>query len=218
MDRSQLILDLGKIDTYDANDFYISKSNKNVSLLIKSTDEWYNNSGVIFGKRKSGKTHLLNIWLHYNNAKLIDCSEIKNWKEIATDQNVALDNFHNLKNEEDFFHFYNNLIKNKKYLLVSVCENSNFYIKLNDLRSRFMSFTSAKIEDPEDDLLEAIIMKFFSNAQVRVEKNVVKFIISRVERDYQKLNELLETVNEASLQKKSKISIYLLKDLMKKYI
>ena len=218
MDRSQLILDLGKIDTYDANDFYISKSNKNVSLLIKSTDEWYNNSGVIFGKRKSGKTHLLNIWLHYNNAKLIDCSEIKNWKEIATDQNVALDNFHNLKNEEDFFHFYNNLIQNKKYLLVSVCENSNFYIKLNDLRSRFMSFTSAKIEDPEDDLLEAIIMKFFSNAQVRVEKNVVKFIISRVERDYQKLNELLETVNEASLQKKSKISIYLLKDLMKKYI
>ena len=218
MDRGQLILDLGKIDTYDANDFYISKSNKNVSLLIKSPNKWFNNSGVIFGKRKSGKTHLLNIWLHYNNGKLIDCSKIKNWKEIATDQNVAIDDFHNLKNEEDFFHFYNNLVLNKNFLLVSVCENSNFYIELKDLRSRFMAFTSAKIEDPEDDLLEAIIMKFFSNAQVRVEKNVVKFIITRVERDYQKLNELLETVNEASLQKKSKISIYLLKDLMKKYI
>ena len=98
--------------------------------------------------------------------------------------------------------------------MVSVDINSNFEIKLKDLNSRFKSFTSSKIENPEDDLLKAIIMKYFSNAQVQVDKNVIEYLLKRVDRDYQKLYNILEKINILSLQRKSKITTHLIRDIM----
>ena len=102
----------------------------------------------------------------------------------------------------------------KKTILVTVDINSNFEIKLKDLNSRFKSFTSSKIENPEDDLLKAIIMKYFSNAQVQVDKNVIEYLLKRVDRDYQNLYNILEKINILSLQRKSKITTHLIRDIM----
>ncbi len=214
MQKEQLIFNLKNIETYDPEDFYISKSNISVSSLLKSTQDWYNKSAVIFGQRKSGKTHLLNIWSAYNKAQKINCLEVQNWNALSINSNIAIDDFHDLKDEKGFFHFYNNLVLEKKSILVTVDINSNFQIKLKDLYSRFNSFTSSKIEDPEDDLLRAIIMKYFSNAQVQVDRNLIEYLIKRVDRDYQKLNEMLEKINNLSIQKKAKITIHLIRDLV----
>ena len=214
MQKEQLIFNLKNIETYDPEDFYISKSNISVSSLLKSTQDWYNKSAVIFGQRKSGKTHLLNIWSAYNKAQKINCLEVQNWNALSINSNIAIDDFHDLKDEKGFFHFYNNLVLEKKSILVTVDINSNFQIKLKDLYSRFNSFTSSKIEDPEDDLLRAIIMKYFSNAQVQVDRNSIEYLIKRVDRDYQKLNEMLEKINNLSIQKKAKITIHLIRDLV----
>ncbi len=214
MEKGQLIFNLESIETYDPEDFYISKSNFNVSSLLKSSKDWYNNSAVIYGQNKSGKTHLLNIWSVYNNAHLINCIDVQNWKDLSFNNNFAIDDFHKLKDEEGFFHFYNSLISKNKSILVTVDVNSNFKIKLKDLNSRFKSFTASKIEDPEDDLIKAIIMKYFSNMQVQVEKNVIEYLLNRVDRDYQKLHKILERINILSIQKKAKITTHLIRDLV----
>ena len=80
MEIGQLIFILINIETYDPEDFYISKSNFNVSTLLKSPQDWFNRSAVIFGQKKSGKTHLLNIWSGYNNANLINCLDVQSSK------------------------------------------------------------------------------------------------------------------------------------------
>ena len=67
---------------------------------------------------------------------------MQSWNDISFNTNIAIDDFHNLKDEEGFFHFYNSLILEKKTILVTVDINSNFGIKLKDLNSRFKSFTS----------------------------------------------------------------------------
>ena len=214
MEKGQLIFSLKNIETYNPEDFYISKSNFNVSTLLKSPQDWFNKSAVIFGQKKSGKTHLLNIWSSYNNAHLINCSDVQSWNDLSFNNNIAIDDFHKLKDEEGFFHFYNSLMLQKYAILVTVDINSNFKIKLKDLNSRFKSFTSSKIEDPEDDLLTAIIMKYFSNAQVQVEKNVIEYLLKRVDRDYQKLHKILEEINILSLQRKAKITTHLIRDIV----
>ena len=50
-----------------------------------------------------------------------------------------------------FFYFLTVYFE-KKTILVTVDINSNFEIKLKDLKSS-LNFTSSKIENPEDDLL-----------------------------------------------------------------
>ena len=69
MEKGQLIFNLKNIETYDPEDFYISKSNFNVSTLLK-----FHRTGLIVAVifKKSGKTHLLNIWSGYNDANLIN--------------------------------------------------------------------------------------------------------------------------------------------------
>ena len=52
MEKGQLIFNLKNIETYDPEDFYISKSNFNVSTLLKSPKDWFNRSAVIFGQKK----------------------------------------------------------------------------------------------------------------------------------------------------------------------
>ncbi len=214
MEKGQLIFKLNNIETYDPEDFYISKSNLDVSTLLKSPQDWFNKSAVIYGQKKSGKTHLLNIWSSYNNAHLINCIDVQSWNDLSLNNNVAIDDFHMLRDEEGFFHFYNSLTLQNRTILVTVDVNSNFKIELKDLDSRFKSFTSSKIEDPEDDLLKAIIMKYFSNAQVQVDKNVVEYLLKRVDRDYEKLHNILEKINILSLQRKSKITTHLIRDIV----
>ena len=60
----------------------------------------------------------------------------------------------------------------------------------------------------------AIIMKYFSNAQVQVDKNVIEYLLKRVDRDYQNLYNILEKINILSLQRKSKITTHLIRDIM----
>ena len=47
-------------------------------------------------------------------------------------------------------------------------------------------------------------MKYFSNAQVQVDKNVIEYLLKRVDRDYQKFYNILEKINNLSMQRKQK--------------
>ena len=53
MNEGQLVFDLGKVENFDPNDFFISKSNQQVSSLLNETNNWFNGSAVVYGKSKS---------------------------------------------------------------------------------------------------------------------------------------------------------------------
>ncbi len=216
MNKGQLVFDLGKFENFDPKDFFISESNQQVSSLLNESNNWFNGSAVIYGKSKSGKTHLLKIWAANNNAIFLNCDEVSKWKNLSEKYSYAIDDFHHLKfeKENDFFHFYNNLVLNKFKILCSVDIDTDFKISLNDLSSRFNSFTSSFIDDPDDRLIKVLIVKFFSDFQLKVETNVIEYITKRVERDYSKLYQFLEKINYSSLQTKSKITIPFLRDFL----
>ena len=172
MEKGQLVFDLANIENFNSDDFFISESNTQVSSLLKETEKWYNGSASIFGMSKSGKTHLLNIWSSYNNAALFNCDEINDWNSITSNKNIAIDNFHLLKSddEREFLQFYNELVMNKSKILIAIDPSKNMKIALKDLESRVNSFTSARINDLDDKLLRVLIIKYFSNAQIIIDK------------------------------------------------
>ena len=47
-------------------------------------------------------------------------------------------------------------------------------------------------------------MKYFSNAQVQVDKNVIEYLLKRVDRDYQNLYNILEKINILSCKENQK--------------
>lgn len=205
----QLIFNLINIQNFNSEDFYVSDNNLEASELIKLWPNWFNGGAVIIGPEKSGKSHLANIWKEKSNAKIYDLNVKFSLSEINTKENFVVDNFNNLSesDEEIFFHIYNRTVSNKKNVLITLDKTKFKNIKLKDLKSRFNSFSSATIKPPDDNLVNALIVKFFQDQQINIDPSVISFIIKRIERDFGAISRFLKRIDDLSLENKSKISI-----------
>tara|TARA_Y100000741_G_scaffold7377_1_gene6227 strand:- start:1567 stop:2220 length:654 start_codon:yes stop_codon:yes gene_type:complete len=205
----QLIFNLINIKNFNSEDFYVNSNNLEASELIKLWPNWFNGAAVIFGPEKSGKSHLANIWKENSNANVYNLDKNFLPSNINSKENFVLDNFHNLNenDEETFFHIYNQTFNNKKSILITIDKNKFNKINLKDLESRFNSFSSATINPPDDNLVNALIVKFFKDQQINIDPSVVTFIIKRVERDYEAIFNFLKKIDSLSLENKAKISV-----------
>ena len=86
--------------------------------------------------------------------------------------------------------------------------------ELPDLISRSKNCLSAKIENPDDDLIFAIILKNFSDRQIKVEKRIIEFIINRIDRSYSKIYEFIYKIDELSLKKKKPINLKTIREIL----
>ena len=205
----QLIFDLLNVKNFNSDDFYVNENNMEASELINMWPNWFNGVAVIDGPEKSGKSHLANIWKESINANIYNLDVNLTFSDINTNENFVLDNFHNLsrENEENFFHVYNRTFSNKKNILITLDKNKFKKINLKDLESRFNSFSSATIKAPDDNLVKALIIKYFQDQQINIDPSVVAFILKRIERDYVTIFNFLKEIDNLSLENKSKISI-----------
>ena len=205
----QLIFNLINIRNFNPEDFYVNDNNLEASELIKLWPNWFNGAVVIYGPTKSGKSHLANIWKENSNANIYNLEDDLLLSNIDTKKNFVLDNFHNLSenDEEIFFHIYNQTFNNKKNILITLDKSKFNKINLKDLESRFNSFSSATINPPDDNLVNALIVKFFKDQQINIDPSVITFIINRIERDYGAIFNFLKKIDNLSLENKTKISI-----------
>ena len=57
-------------------------------------------------------------------------------------------------------------------------------IELKDLLSRLMSSTILELNIPDDNLLAAVMAKQFLDKQIKVDNDVIKYAIPRMERSF----------------------------------
>ena len=86
--------------------------------------------------------------------------------------------------------------------------------KLPDLASRSKNLLHAKIDPPDADLIFAIILKNFSDRQIKLEKKIIEFIINRIDRSYSKISEFIYKIDELSLKKKKPINLKTIKEIL----
>ena len=89
-------------------------------------------------------------------------------------------------------------------------------IKFNlpDMISRSKNCLVAKIENPDDELIFAIILKNFSDRQIKLEKKIIEFIINRIDRSYSKIYEFIYKIDELSLKKKKPINLKTIREIL----
>ena len=207
----QLIFNLPTSENYNPQYYFVSSSNKNAAKLIKIFPDWYNNGIVIFGPAKSGKTHIAYIWKSMANANLYDFKSNFDINKININGNCIFDNFDYIpeKDEKSLFQVYNDIIKNKKFILI-LSGNDNLSVKLSDLKSRIEALNSAILNNPDDKLIHAIVLKFFHDNQIIVAPDVINFILNRISRNFNEIQIFLNKLNDLSIEHKAKISIQFL--------
>ena len=171
----------------------------------------------ISGEKFSGKTHLANIFKLKSSALFLNETEISNeiFKKIKLYESVIIDEFSNTVDENLIYSIFNLVDQDSKYLLInSEIPLSEINFKLPDLVSRSKNSLQARINPPDDELIFAIILKNFSDRQIKLEKQIIEFIVNRVERSYSKISEFIYKVDELSLKKKKPINLKTIKEIL----
>ncbi len=214
---NQLLLDFDHNIEFNEHDYYVSKSNYLAFNLIQSWPKWERKILNISGDTFSGKTHLAKIFQYKSNALYLGYSDINEdaFKKIKLNETIIIDDFEKIKNENLLYSLFNLIYQDNKYLLILSNKTiSRINYNLDDLNSRAKNCIFAQIENPDDDLIFAIIVKSFSDRQIKLEKKLLEFIIKRIERSYGKIYEFIYKVDELSLKKKKPINLKTIREIL----
>ena len=214
---NQLLLELDYKTNFNEHDFYLSKSNSSAFKIINTWPAWDKKILNISGEKFSGKSHLANIYKLKSKAFLINGKDINNsiFKNLKLYESIIIDDFEECKDEEILYSIFNLIDQDNKYMLINSLKPINeINFKLPDLASRAKNCLYAEIENPDDELLFAIILKNFSDRQIKIEKKIINFIISRIDRSYRKIDEFIYKIDELSLKKKKPINFKTIKEIL----
>ena len=217
--RNQNIFNFDKNKNFNYEDYFVSKSNYFAFEILQKWPKWEKNILNIYGENFSGKTHLSKIFLNKNNGLMIYEKDINDeiFKKLKLYENIVLDGFNYETNEKLLYSIFNLIDSENKFLIInSINPINEMDFQLKDLVSRAKNCLFAKIENPDDELMNAIILKNFSDRQIKIDNKLIDYIAKRIDRSYSKISQFIYKIDELSLKKKKPIDFKIIKEILKK--
>jgi chromosomal replication initiation ATPase DnaA len=177
----QLRLPLQREPSYRREDFVVSPSNAEAVRLVEAWPAWPAGVLALVGPESSGKTHLAQAWL-----------------ARAGGAATLVEDADRLGDDEALFHLINRAPTEGGLLLTSRTRPVTWPTALPDLRSRLNALSVAEIAEPDDALLEALILKLFRERNIRPADDVLPYMLRRIERSAPAARDLVALIDEAA--------------------
>ena len=118
-------------------------------------------------------------------------------------------------NEKLFYTLINVVDQDNKFLITTSLQPiTKIIFRLEDLKSRTKNFLLTQIDNPDDELMFALILKNLSDRQITLDKKLIEFIIKRVERSYSNIYEFIYKIDKISLKKKKSIDFKIINEAL----
>ncbi len=88
-------------------------------------------------------------------------------------------------------------------------------LNLKDLESRLLSISKVSIKEPDDTLILALLLKLFSDRQVKVGHDELKHIALRIDRSFFGVYQFVQLLDKKSLSLKRKINFSLINETLR---
>jgi len=214
---NQQIIKFEHEKNFKYEDFFVSKSNEHIFNILNKWPMWEKNFLNISGENLSGKTHLTNIFIKKFKGIKFESKLLndENLQEIKMHQNIILENLNKNVDENLIYTLFNIIDQDNKYLIVTSTQSIvDIEFNLIDLKSRCKNFLLQSIEKPDDELMFALILKNLSDRQILLEKNLIHYIVKRIDRSYGKIFDFIYKIDEMSLKKKKSIDFKIIKQVL----
>jgi chromosomal replication initiation ATPase DnaA len=199
----QLPLALPHAPSYGRDDFMPGPSNEVALKLIESWPAWPSPVLLLVGPSGSGKTHLAHIWASTAGAKIMEpdtLAELVHPTVVAGGAIAIEDVAPDAVPEAALFHLINSVREAGASLLItSQTPAEEWHVSLPDLRSRLRMAAPAALGAPDDELLRKVLVKLFADRQLVVDKPLIDYLISRMERSLNAAAILVETLDREAL-------------------
>lgn len=217
---SQEFFDFGFKAKMRDDNFIVSESNSRALATIEEWPEWKTHALFLYGPKNSGKTMLANIWSTASRAKFLNPQDIYLMVSKPSAYKggcYIVEEIENVHDEAAFLHFFNSVKEDGGYLLITAHNHpSNLKIRLPDLRSRINAIACASVSNPDDELLRTLFFKHFVERQLKIEMNVVDYLVARTDRSFEAVARLVEELDTHALQEKKNITIPFARSILEK--
>lgn len=211
-DSRQLVLDLPHPVGEGLADFLPSPSNRAALDAVLRWPAWPAPACLLVGPPGSGKTHLAKIWAERADAVVLQGREI--WepaeplRRLGDARACVVDEAEDLADEALLFHLYNRIVERRGSLLFTAGRPvAAWRLALPDLRSRLLTAWTVRIEPPDDQLLAALLVKQFADRQLKVDGEVVAFLVNRIERSFAAARTVVRALDRASLRARRPVTM-----------
>lgn len=182
----QLALALDHAESYARDDFLSGPGNAAARTLIESWPDWPANAVALIGPEGSGKSHLASIWAAASGARTISgraLGERDLLASLATGALVIEDA--PAADERALFHLINLAREEECFLLFTARNAPTLWpVAIADLASRLRALPVVTLQAPDDAMLRGVIVKLGADRQLALDDNVVRYLISHIERSF----------------------------------
>ena len=216
----QLIFDLPIKTAFGREDFFVTTANATAVQIVENWPRWPMGKLVLVGPSGAGKSHLAHIWAELTDGIVIDARTLTDvdLHEISQAA-VCVENMHLVAGNEGLeahgVHLHNLAQETGAPLLMTgIGVPTSWGIALPDLASRIQGTSVAELRAPDDTLLNAVMVKQFSDRQIAIDPKVVNFVLPRMERSFAGVAKLVALLDRAALKAGKPISVKLARQVL----
>ena len=198
----QYPLDLPVEPRFGAEDFFVSAPNEPAHALVTAWPRWPDRIMLLAGPEGSGKSHLGSIWAGQSDAvatrsprEALDAALARGEPAVLLDDCDG-----EQADQTDLFHLLNAIRERRGHLLLTARSTPTLlWPTLPDLASRLRALPVARLEPPDEETARAVLVKLLDDRQLRVEPDVVEFVVRRAERSLGAIRALAAELDRESL-------------------
>ncbi|MDE2912753.1 MAG: DnaA/Hda family protein [Paracoccaceae bacterium] len=195
-----------------SENFYVTAANRHAVTILGDPSRWQNGGLLICGPPGSGKSHLADAWADRFGALRLDGESLAAVREPRglTQEPVrrlVVEDVHRIagdpRAERPLLHVINFLCGRRVPFLLTACGRPpDWPFVTPDLSSRIAAVSFAALEEPDDELLRALLAKLFEDRQLDCPPRVLDFLARRVERSYAAVIRTVDSLDHTSLDRR----------------
>lgn len=217
MKTRQLSLGLALPISWAREDFLVVPGNEAALGWLDRWPDWPNNALALHGNAGTGKTHLAHIWAaQVPQAQVIGADALTaSTVDQLAQRPLALDDADRVGDPVALFHLVN-LMRERGHslLLTGSSPPAQWPYALPDLMSRLKAMPAQGIEEPDDALLAAVLVKLFADRQLNVGEDVVKYLVARIERSCHAARHWVAALDAAALAQGRAVTVALTRKVL----
>ena len=223
----QLTFPWNKDNKSSFDSFYASKLNKHLLSLLQNNT--FKDDLLIFGTKDSGKTYLLQALCNYfsNQGKSSFYLPMKQAKELSVDileslesmELVCIDGIESIAGnkvwEIGLFNLINRSLNSENRLIFTSSKNIDVMnFELKDLDSRLRKIQSHELYALADDEILSALKHIANLRSIELGSKEAQYLLTYANRNISDLVQILESLDQLSMEMKRKITIPLIKEVI----
>ncbi|MEI8145790.1 MAG: DnaA/Hda family protein [Alphaproteobacteria bacterium] len=199
----QLALDLALPESFGRDDLLDSPCNGEALAMVERWPDWPAPALALVGPPGAGKSHIGAIWADLAGARRIaarDLADVAPVDALATGA-VLVEDAGPKTSEVALFHLINAVKEQSAWMLITAREAPlSWGVSLKDLASRLRALPVVNLQEPDDPLLRAVLVKLFADRQMMVDAEVIEFVARRMERSLDTARRLVADLDRLTLE------------------